>query len=218
MMYVVSTPIGNLDDITLRALNVLKSVDYIACEDTRHTGILLNQYDIQAKTISYHQYSGEAKISQILNFLEKGEDVALVTDAGTPGISDPGSKLIKKVLEAGFQITPVPGPSAFVAALSVSGFDTSEFVFIGFLPHKKGRQTKLREIRDERRTVVMYESVHRIKKLFKELDEVMPERDICVTRELTKKFEKVYRGKPGKIVDIIKEKGEFVVVIEGKND
>jgi len=244
MLYIVSTPIGNLDDVTLRALNVLKSVDYIACEDTRHTKILLAKYDILPKKsealnsksatnpnipnsknettgptlVSYHQHSGESKIAQIIDLLEKGKDLALVTDAGTPGISDPGSLLIKKAIEKGIEITSVPGPSAFVSALSISGFDTREFVFIGFLPHKKGRQTKLKEIAGEKRTVVMYESVHRIKKLLKELDEIMPERNICVTRELTKKFEEIYRGKPGEIVDIIKEKGEFAVVIEGKND
>lgn len=216
MLYIVSTPIGNLDDITLRALDTLKKADMIACEDTRHTKILLNKHGIDKKLISYHQHSGEAKISQIVSSLENGEDVALVTDAGTPGISDPGSKLIKRAIEANIDITSVPGSTAFVSALSISGFDTSEFVFIGFLPHKKGRQTKLKEIAEEKRTVVLYESVHRIKKLLRELSEVIPDRQICVTRELTKKFEEIYRGKPADIIDKITEKGEFVVVIEGK--
>ena len=216
MLYVVSTPIGNLDDITLRALEILKKVDIIACEDTRHTKILLAKYDINSRLVSYHQHSGEAKSAQIINSLENGEDVALVTDAGTPGISEPGSKLISEVLKAGIEVTPIPGPTAFTPALSISGFDTSEFVFIGFLPHKKGRQTKLKEIESEKRTVVLYESVHRIKKLLRELGETIPDREICVTRELTKKFEEIYRGKPGEVEVKVKEKGEFVVVIEGK--
>lgn len=216
MLYIVSTPIGNLDDITLRALDVLKKVSVIACEDTRHTKILLNKYKIDNKLVSYHQHSGETKSAQIIAFLQDGEDVALVTDAGTPGISDPGSMLIKRVIEANIEITSIPGPTAFVSALSVGGFDTSEFVFIGFLPHKKGRQTKLKEIADEKRTIVLYESVHRIKKLLRELGETIPDREICVTRELTKKFEEVYRGKASEIEGKVKEKGEFVVVIEGK--
>ncbi|MDO8507549.1 MAG: 16S rRNA (cytidine(1402)-2'-O)-methyltransferase [bacterium] len=216
MLYIVSTPIGNLSDITLRALEVLKEVDLIACEDTRHTKILLDKYEIDKKLISYHQHSGEAKIAQIIGLLEEGKDVAIVTDAGTPGISDPGSKLIKKAIEAHIDVTSIPGPAAFTSALSVSGFDTSEFVFIGFLPHKKGRQTKLNGIAGEKRTVALYESVHRINKLLGELNEVIPDRDICVTRELTKKFEEIYRGKPGEIEGKVKEKGEFAVVIEGK--
>jgi len=218
MLYIVSTPIGNLSDITLRALEVLKSADIIACEDTRHTKILLDKYGIDTKTISYHQHSGEAKITQIIGVLVKGGEVALVTDAGTPGISDPGSILIKKAVEHKINIAVVPGPSAFVAALSVSGFDTSEFVFIGFLPHKKGRQTRLKEIAGEKRTVVMYESVYRIKKLLRELDDIIPGRDICVVRELTKKFEEIYRGKPSEIIEKIIEKGEFAIVIKGNND
>lgn len=216
MLYIVSTPIGNLDDITLRALDVLGKVDIIACEDTRHTKILLDKYDISSKLISYHQHSSDAKVSQIIDFLVEGKDVAIVTDAGTPGISDPGSKLIKNAIEANIDVTSIPGPAAFTSALSVSGFDTAEFVFIGFLPHKKGRQTKLKEIAEEKRTTTLYESVHRINKLLGELNEVIPERQICVTRELTKKFEEIYRGKPSEIEGKVKEKGEFAVVIEGK--
>lgn len=217
MLYIVATPIGNMDDMTLRARDILESVDFIACEDTRHTRILLDRYDLKTKTISYHQHSGEAKIEQIIGWMEEGKDVAIVTDAGTPGISDPGSKLISRAIDQGVEVTSVPGPTAFVTALSISGFDTSEFTFIGFLPHKKGRQTKLKEIQAEERTIVLYESVHRIKKLLKELDEFIPDRKICVARELTKKFEEIYRGKPSEIMEIVKEKGEFVVVIkEGK--
>lgn len=230
MLYIVSTPIGNLGDVTLRALEVLKSVNLIACEDTRHTRILLNKYGIHTSNsikrsdpatpalTSYHQHSSERRIDQIIDWLKTGKDVALVTDAGTPGISDPGSRLIKKAIEAGVGIISVPGPAAFVSALSVSGFDTSQFIFIGFLPHKKGRQKKLKEIAAEKRTIVLYESVHRIKKLLKELDEVISDREICVTRELTKKFEEIYRGKAEEILNDITEKGEFAVVIEGRND
>ncbi len=240
MLYVVSTPIGNLDDITLRALETLKNVDLVACEDTRHTKILLDKHSIpfchsgdgrtpesdsgqarmtsRSRLVSYHQHSGSVKTEKILTMLKDGKDVALVTDAGTPGISDPGSKLVAEAAADGIEITSIPGPAAFVSALSVSGFDTSEFIFIGFLPHKKGRQTKLKEISGEKRTVVLYESVHRIKKLFGELSEIIPNREICVCRELTKKFEEIYRGKPSELMDQIIEKGEFAVVIGGRND
>jgi len=214
MLYIVSTPIGNLEDITFRAIETLKNVDIIACEDTRHTKILLNKYKIDKKLVSYHQHSSIAKTERIIDFLQEGREVAIVTDAGTPGISDPGSKLIKRAIASNIDIISVPGPSAFVSALSVSGFDTSGFVFIGFLPHKKGRQMKLKGITNEERTVVLYESVHRIKKLLRELGEIIPERKICVVREITKKFEEVYRGKPGEILDTVKEKGEFVIVID----
>lgn len=245
MLYVVSTPIGNLDDITLRALEILKKADIIACEDTRHTRILLDRHGILGRNvgsvgnvgnegnektnnsnkrsgtttptlISFHQHSGEAKLDKIIEYLEEGKDVALVTDAGTPGISDPGSKLIERATKDNIEVTSVPGATAFVTALSLSGFDISEFVFIGFLPHKKGRQTKLKDIANEKRTIVLYESVHRIKKLLGELSEVIPEREVCITRELTKKFEEIIRGKPADIKDKITEKGEFAVVIEGK--
>jgi len=214
MLYIVATPIGNMEDITLRALETLKNVDIVACEDTRHTGLLLNRHGIKANTISFHQHSGEAKLDKIIEYLEEGKDVALVTDAGTPGISDPGSKLITRAINDDIEITSVPGATAFVTALSMSGFDMSEFVFIGFLPHKKGRQTKLKEIAEEKRTVVLYESVHRIKKLLREFNDFIPNREICVTRELTKKFEEIYRGKPSEIIEKVKEKGEFVIVID----
>lgn len=215
MLYIVSTPIGNLDDITLRALNVLKSVDLVACEDTRHTKILFDKYGIKTKLTSYHQHSKDAKTNKIIDSLANGEDIALVSDAGTPGISDPGQKLIFLCIEKGIEITSVPGPSAFTTALSLSGFDSSQFLYLGFLPHKKGRETKLKMIAAEKRTVVLYESVHRIKKLLRELSEMAPEKELCVTRELTKKFEDITRGKAAEIVDSVKEKGEFVVVIEG---
>lgn len=216
-LYIVATPIGNLSDITFRALETLKSVDVIACEDTRHTLQLLNHFEIKKSLVSYHGHSGRAKIEKILELISEGKDVALVSDAGTPGISDPGEPLIRAAIEAKIEIVPIPGPSAAITALSISGLSTAEFVFIGFLPHKKGRQTKLKEIAEEKRTMVLYESPYRIKKLMGELLEYAGDREICVARELTKKFEETYRGKISEILPKIKEKGEFVVILEGKN-
>jgi 16S rRNA (cytidine1402-2'-O)-methyltransferase len=212
-IYIVSTPIGNLGDITYRAIETLKSVDLIACEDTRHTLGLLNHFELKKPLISYHQHSKISKIEQIITEVENGKDVAVVTDAGTPGISDPGEKLIQAAIEAGIEVIPIPGVSAAITALSVSGLDTDEFVFIGFLPHKKGRQTKLKEIAGEKRTVVLYESPYRIKKLLNELLEFAGDRQVAVGRELTKKFEEIYRGKISEVLPKIKEKGEFVVVL-----
>ena len=216
MLYIVSTPIGNLGDITLRALEVLRSVDLIACEDTRHTRILLEHYDIKKEMISYHQHSGRLKTDKVISFLKGGKNIALVTDAGTPGVSDPGQRLISEVIKSKIAITVLPGPSALMAALPLSGFPSSEFSFFGFLPHKKGRQKALSSLAKEERTVVLYESVHRIKKLLKELGEVIPDREIFVGREITKKFEEVYRGKASDIINSVKEKGEFVLIIKGE--
>lgn len=217
VLYVVSTPIGNLGDITLRALDVLKEVDQIVCEDTRQTLKLLNYYSIHKKLISYHQHSKISKVEQIIKTVVNGQTVALVTDAGTPGISDPGQILISAACKAKIKIIPIPGASALVTALSVTGFATDQFVFYGFLPHKKGRQTKLKEIAAERKTVVIYESSHRIKKLLRELLETGDDREVFVGRELTKKFEELYRGKLSDVLDSILEKGEFVVILKGKN-
>lgn len=215
-LYIVATPIGNLSDITGRALDVLKSVDLIACEDTRESLKLLNHFEIKKPLISYHQHSKIQKIEQIIDTLKEGKNIALISDAGTPGISDPGQVLIKEAYKAKIKVIPIPGPSAMIVALSVSGFDTDSFSFYGFLPHKKGRQTKLKEIAGERKTTVLYESPYRIKKLLKELQEFCGDREIFVARELTKKFEETYRGKISEIEAKVKEKGEFVVVLEGK--
>lgn len=219
-LYVVATPIGNLSDITLRALSTLKSVDVIACEDTRVTSKLLARYEISKSLISYHQHSRQSKVDQVIEFLKEGKNVALVSDAGTPGISDPGEALIRAAIENKIEVEAIPGCSAAITALSVSGLPTDEFVFIGFLPHKKGRQTKLKEIAEELykgRTFVIYESPYRIKKLLSELLEFAGDRNVAVCRELTKKFEEIYRGKISEIQDQIKEKGEFVVILEGEN-
>lgn len=217
-LYVVATPIGNLNDTSFRTLEILRSVDLIACEDTRQTLKLLNHFEIKNELISYHMHSGQSKAEKILNFLAEGREVALVSDAGTPGISDPGEVLVRKAVEAGVAVFPIPGPAAAIAALSVSGLSAAEFTFFGFLPHKKGRQTKLKEIIKEKRTVILYESPYRIKKLLGELLEFAGDRNVFVAREITKKFEEHYRGKISEVLPTVKEKGEFVVVLESAND
>jgi 16S rRNA (cytidine1402-2'-O)-methyltransferase len=218
-LYIVSTPIGNLSDITLRALETLRSVDVVACADTRHTLGLLNHFEIKKSLVSYHQHSGQFKVDKVIKFIkDEGKNVALVSDAGTPGISDPGEMLIKASLESDIEVVVIPGVSAAITALSISGLNTNEFVFIGFLPHKKGRQTKLKQVAAEKRTLIIYESPYRIKKLLNELLEFCGDRQVCVSRELTKKFEENYRGKISEVIDKVKEKGEFVVIMEGLSD
>lgn len=215
-LYVVATPVGNLGDITLRALEVLKSVDTILCEDTRVTAKLLAHYKIQKPLKSYHQHSSDRTVNEIRIMLEEGKNLALVTDAGTPGVSDPGNHLVSKLITYHLSfITPVPGPSAVTTALSISGFPTDKFIFMGFPPHKKGRQTFFQEVADAKYTVALYESSHRIAKCLIELANVMDKkRQICICRELTKKFETIYRGTIDEIAKMdISEKGEFVVVI-----
>ena len=217
-LYIIATPIGNLEDITLRALRVIKEVDLILCEDTRHTKRLLDKYEIIVQTMSYHQHSKISKIDKIVGLLESGKDLALVSDAGTPGISDPGNKLVEYLVEnkIDVNIIPIPGPSAVVSALSVSGFPTDNFIFLGFVPHKKGRQTFFKNLAEEKRTVVFYESPHRIMKTLESLKEYIPEKEIVVCRELTKIYETIYRGKPKEITKKItpeQVKGEFVLVI-----
>ncbi|MEJ5350405.1 MAG: 16S rRNA (cytidine(1402)-2'-O)-methyltransferase [Melioribacteraceae bacterium] len=219
-IYVVATPIGNLEDITLRALETLKIVDFVICEDTRVTKILFDHYNIQKKFVVVNSNNEEFQIKKILQEIKSGYSCALVSDAGTPLISDPGSKLINEAIHNGIKIIPVPGPSAVTAALSVSGLPSSSFVFEGFLPQKKGRQKKLQALANEERTIVLYESMHRIKKLIEELNNYMPERLIVVVRELTKKFEEIWRGTPNEILKDFDNKiikGEFVVIIAPKN-
>lgn len=213
-LYIVATPIGNLGDITLRALETLKSVDFILCEDTRHTQKILNHFEIKTPTVSYHQHSDEKKLREIKEILESGKSLALVTDAGTPGLSDPGNKLVSVISDHGSQIIPIPGPSALTAALSISGFDTSRVLFLGFPPHK-GRAKFFKEVAEAKHTVAFYESNHRIKKCLGELAEILDKkRQICVCRELTKQFETTYRGTIEEILQVkILEKGEFVIVI-----
>ncbi len=215
-LYIVATPIGNLEDITKRALAILGTVDAIACEDTRVTSKLLARHEIRKELISYHQHSGGYKTEKIIQLLSEGEDIALVTDAGTPGLSDPGNKLIAEVAAREMPIEVIPGPSALGAALSLSHFSVQEFVFYGFLPQKKGRHTKLVEMAAEKRAIVLYESVYRINKLLTELLEYLGDREVCVCRELTKIHETVYRGKIATVLPQITEKGEFVVIIAGQ--
>jgi 16S rRNA (cytidine1402-2'-O)-methyltransferase len=221
-LYLVATPIGNLEDITLRALRTLKECDLIAAEDTRRTGVLLKHFEISKPMVSYFQFNEAKRSEEIIERLRRGQKIALVTDAGSPGISDPGEKVVKAAIAAGFRVEPVPGPSALVAALTASGLPTEEFHFIGFLPHKSGqRRKKLELLAAVEGTLVLYESPYRIEKLLGELKEVFPERPIVLARELTKKFEEFLRGKPAELLQQLQKrsiKGEFVVMIgEGKN-
>jgi len=218
VLYVVATPIGNLGDITLRALEILKEVDLIACEDTRHTLRLLNHFEIKKPLISFHQHSKIQKVEQIISSINSGQKVALVTDAGTPGISDPGQALINAAYKDNIKVVPIPGVSALTALVSVSGLNNREFEFIGFLPHKKGRQTKLKQIAQNHKAVIIYESPYRIKKLLNELRDVVGDQNVVIGRELTKKFEEIYRGKISEVLPTIKEKGEFVLIVESNDD
>jgi 16S rRNA (cytidine1402-2'-O)-methyltransferase len=218
-LYLVATPIGNLEDITLRALRALKECDVVAAEDTRRTGLLLKHFEISKPLISYFQFNEAKRSEQIIERLRRGEKVALVTDAGTPGISDPGERVVKAVIAAGLRVEAVPGPCALVAALTASGLSTDEFHFIGFLPHKSGqRRTQLERLKTVSGTLVLYESPYRIGKLLAELGEILPERKVVLARELTKKFEEFLRGTPAEIIAQIGHrtlKGEFVVLVEG---
>lgn len=220
ILFVVATPMGNLSDITFRALEALKNADMIACEDTRHTKILLDHYNIQKPTVSYHQHSKVERIDFLVNELQQGKNIALVSDAGTPGISDPGNKLVLAATKAGIRAVPIPGPSAVVAALSVSGLPTDSFVFYGFMPHKKGKQTLIKKIAESDMTSVFYESTHRIVKTLEMMGKIIgPAREIVVCRELTKKFETVYRGNVSEVIKQLasdKTLGEFVVTVSSK--
>lgn len=223
MLYIVATPIGNLEDITLRALRILKQVDLILCEDTRVTRKLLDHFEIKNKKLeSYHHHTKDKKVERLIELI-KNNDVALVTDAGTPGISDPGNKLISALVGTGFDlpIISIPGASAVTAALSVSGFPTDNFLFKGFIPHKNKRQKFLKEILTAKATTIFYESPHRILKCLEQLIALNCSKQIVVCRELTKKFETIYRGTPQKILQQIKKgfpngkpKGEFVVIFK----
>jgi 16S rRNA (cytidine1402-2'-O)-methyltransferase len=216
-LYVVATPIGNLGDITLRALETLKSVDIILCEDTRVTKNLLEHFQIHKTLISYHQHTEVKKIKEIVSWLEEGKNIAMVTDAGTPGISDPGGILISQIVNSSepIEIIPIPGASAIVTAISISGFPTDKFVFMGFPPHKNKRQKYFKEVAATEQVVIFYESGHRITKCLQELKEYLdPKRKLMVCRELTKKFETVYRGTIEQVAENMKdERGEFVIVV-----
>ena len=216
-LYLVATPIGNLEDITLRALRTLKECDVVAAEDTRRTSQLLHHYEIAKPLISYFRFNEAKRSEEILGRLGRGEKVALVTDAGSPGISDPGERVVRAAVAGGFRVEAVPGPCALVAALTASGLAAEEFHFVGFLPHKSGQRRKaLARLVDYAGTLVLYESPHRIEKLLGELNEVLPDRSVVLARELTKKFEEFLRGSPAQLLALANTrslKGEFVVLI-----
>ncbi len=233
-LFVVATPIGNLEDITIRALNTLRDVDLIACEDTRHTRILLNKYELKTPTISYHQHSKITKINEIVEMLKSGKNIAIVTDAGTPGINDPGGILVENAIENSINVIPIPGSSALTTLLSVSGIKSDRFLFLGFLPQKKGRQTLMRNLMkisnmDLYDAIVLYESPYRILRTLEDMQLFVGNRYAVVGRELTKKFEEVIRGNISQVIQHFKNKnnedskeksslirGEFVVCIKSK--
>ena len=220
-LYVCGTPIGNMEDVTIRLLKTLRKVDIIACEDTRHTIKLLNRYHIKKPLISYHQYSDQHKENYLIELLVSGKNVALVTDAGMPGISDPGTQLIKSVIQADIEIEIIPGPSAVIAALTLSGMDTDNFVFMGFLPVKAGqRRTALQELEQESKTIVFYEAPHRLQNLLQNIIEVMGSgRQIAIARELTKIHEQVFRGTVEEAREYFQQnqpRGELTIVLAGK--
>lgn len=216
-LYLVATPIGNLEDITLRALRTLRECDVIAAEDTRRTGLLLKHLGVAKPQVSYHQFNEARRSEELLDRLGRGEKIALVSDAGTPGISDPGMRVVQAALAAGFRVESVPGPCALIAALTASGLPTDEFHFLGFLPHKSGaRLRQLQALQAVPGSLVLYESPFRIRRLLEELTAVFPERFVVVARELTKRFEEFCRGFPRDLLDRSGQrapKGEFVVMI-----
>jgi len=216
-LYIVATPIGNLGDLTFRAKEILENVQLVACEDTRHSGILLKHYGINTPKLSFHSHSGRAKVDKIIDYLENGKDVALISDAGTPGISDPGYVLIQAALEAKALIVPIPGPSAVITALCASGLPTDKYLYLGFLPVKKGRQTIFKKISASEYTVVFYESPHRLIKTLTQLDTFLPANTkVVVAKELSKIYETFYRGTIKEILTVLPEKvkGEYVVMVK----
>ncbi len=221
-LYIVSTPIGNLEDVTLRALRILKEVDLIAAEDTRRTRKLLSHYQIHTPLVSYYTYNRLRREKYLLGKLRGGKDVALVSEAGTPGISDPGYSLIQAAIEKGISLVPIPGPSALISALSISGLPAHSFLFLGFLSSKSGRRKRqLKDVSAEPRTIVLYESPHRLLSTLKDILDVLGDRLVVITRELTKKYEEVARGKVSQLLDKFtkaRPKGEFVLIVAGESN
>lgn len=217
-LYLISTPIGNLEDITHRAVRLLGQVDLIACEDTRHTRKLLNHYGLNTRTVSYHEHNEQERAAQLLKLIESGSDVAIVSDAGTPGISDPGFRLTRLAIEGGARVVPVPGPSALITALVASGLPTDEFFFGGFLPARSGaRRTRLKEVADMPATLIFYEAPHRIAASLKDAQEVLGERTAVVARELTKLHEEIARGRLSELAARFSSedaRGEMVLIID----
>lgn len=219
-LYLVATPIGNLSDITLRALEILKTVDVVACEDTRHTGLLLKHFEIKKQLQSFHEHSKDSKRFLLIDLLQSGKSVALVSDAGTPLVSDPGFPLVRQAIENDIRVESIPGPSAVISALIVSGFACEPFAFFGYLPNKeKKRRETLESVKNEEKTLIFYESPFRLVKALKEIAEIFKTRRIAVVRELTKKFEETVRGTADEVFchfEKRKIQGEFVIVIEGR--
>lgn len=221
ILYICGTPIGNLSDITLRCLETLKKVDLIAAEDTRHTRILLNHYDIKKPVTSYHDFTTQKKTDYILQKLKEGQDIALLSDAGMPGLCDPGYEIINRALENNITLVPIPGVSALTTALVISGFPMQNFVFEGFIPRKKGEKEQFfTRLKEEPRTLIFYETPHRIKETLYTIRKVMGERKIVLARELTKIFEEIIRGKLSEVIEYINSKevkGEITLVLEGNS-
>lgn len=219
VLYLCATPIGNLEDVTLRVLKTLRKVDIIAAEDTRHTLKLLNRYKIKVPLISYHEHNKNYRKQEIIDKLMAGDDVALVSDAGTPGISDPGEDLVKAAVETGIEVRPVPGPTALIAAVVVSGLPAGRFVFEGFLPrNRKDRADRLNDIKSETRTVIFYESPHRIRQTLDQMLEILGDRKLAIAREITKTYEEIYRGSISGALEHFMQKtpkGEFTIVLAG---
>ena len=216
-LYLVATPIGNLEDMTLRAIRILKEVDLIAAEDTRNTLKLLNHFEIKKPLISYHRHNEEIKVDNLIEKLKNGEDIAVVSDAGTPGISDPGEVIVKESIKNNIEVVPIPGACAAINALIASGLDTKEFTFIGFLPiNKKLRREKLKEIENETKTIIIYEAPHKLKNTLADLKDILQNRKVVLAREITKIHEEFIRGN---IEDVISKaedlKGEMIILIEG---
>lgn len=219
-LYLIPTPIGNLDDITVRSLNTLKTVDVILCEDTRDTGLLLSHYDIKKKLMSCHEYNEDKMIETVVSMLKEGLNIGLVTDQGTPIISDPGFVVSRGVIEAGFNVISLPGATAFVPALTSSGIEPSPFLFYGFLNSKSSKQkTELKSLKDLRYTIIFYESVHRMKETLSNMLEILGDRKIAVCRELSKIHEEIVRDNISNIIPLVDTmKGEFVIVVEGNKE
>lgn len=218
MLYIVATPIGNLDDITLRAIKTLEEVDFIFAEDTRVTKKLLNHLGIEKIVYRYDEHTKMHQVSNIANMLENGNKIALVTDAGTPCISDPGFEVVDEALKRGIKVIPIPGPSAMTAAASVAGISTRRFCFEGFLPKKKGRQTLLKSLAEEERTIVIFESPHRIEKTLRDIETFIGVREVVIVREITKIYEEILRGTTTELIEKLSKKpvkGEIVLLIKG---
>lgn len=218
MLYIVATPIGNLEDITLRAVRILKEADYIFAEDTRVTKKLLNHLEITNTLYRYDEHTKQHQVENIVNLLKEGKNIALVTDAGTPCISDPGYEVVDEALKNDIKVVPIPGVSAMTAAASVAGVSMRRFVFEGFLPKKKGRQTLLKSFADEKRTIMFFESPHRVVRTLKDIEEFIGEREVVLIREITKIYEEIVRGTTKELIEKFENKtlkGEYVIIVRG---